>query len=87
MGVAYLGGCYYSLPVTDFKSRFVKHDVLRTKDEAPQSFRRFLANVRAPSHKIEHMRLDNDSVLMGREFMAVLDDHGVSLDFSAPYSH
>ena len=87
MGVASLGGCYYSLAVTDFKSRFVLHDVLRTKDEAPQSFRRFLATVRALGHKIEHVRLDNDSVFMGRDFMAVLDDHGVSHDFSAPYSH
>jgi hypothetical protein len=87
MGVASLGGCYYSLAVTDFKSPFVLHDVLRTKHEAPQSFRRFLAIVRALGHKIEHVRLDNDSVFMGREFMAVLDDHGVSHDFSAPYSH
>jgi transposase InsO family protein len=80
MGVASLGGCY-------FKSRFVLHDVLRTKDDAPQSFRRFLAIVRALGHNIEHVRLDNDSVFMGREFMAVLDDHGVSHDFSVPYSH
>jgi transposase InsO family protein len=87
MGVVSLGGCYYSLAVTDFKSRFVMHDVLRTKDEAPQSFRRFLATVRSLGHKIEHVRLDNDSVFMGRDFMAVLDDHGVSHDFSAPYSH
>jgi hypothetical protein len=87
MGVASLGGCYYSLTVTDFKSRFVMHDVLRTKDEAPQAFRRILATVRALDHKIKHVRLDNDSVLMGREFTAVLDDHGVSHDFFAPYSH
>jgi hypothetical protein len=53
--VASLGGSYYSLAVTDFKSRFVMHDVLRTKDEAPQSFRRFLATVRALGLKIEHV--------------------------------
>jgi transposase InsO family protein len=86
MGVASLGGCYYSLAVTDFKSRFVMYHALRTNDEAPQSFRRFLATVRALGHKMEHVRLDNDSVFMGREFMTVLDDHGVPHDFSAPYS-
>jgi transposase InsO family protein len=87
MGVASSDGCNYSLAVTDFKYRFVMHDVLPTKDAALKSFRRFLATVRALDHKIEHVRLDSDSVFMGREFMAVLDDHGVSRDFSAPYSH
>jgi hypothetical protein len=81
MGVASLGGCYYNLAVTDLESRFVMHDVLQTKDEAPQSFRRFLATLRAMGHNIEHVRVDKES-----EFTAVLDDHGVSHDFLAPYS-
>ena len=33
------GGGRYSFLVTDFKSRMLLHDVLRTKDEAPRSFR------------------------------------------------
>jgi hypothetical protein len=64
MGVASLGGCYFSLAVTEFNSRFVMHYVLRIIGEALQSFRRFLTIVHALGHKIEHVRLDNHSTLM-----------------------
>ena len=87
MTVPALGGGRYSFLVTDFKSRMLLHDVLRTKDEAPRSFRGVLDAVRKLGHRVEHVRLDNDSVLLGTDFMTVLQEHDITHDLIAPYSH
>ena len=87
MTVPALGGGRYSFLVTDFKSRMLLHDVLRTKDEAPRSFRGVLDAVRKLGHRVGHVRLDNDSVLLGTDFIKVLQEHDITHDLIAPYSH
>ena len=92
MTVPALGGGRYSFLVKDFKSRMLLHDVLRTKDEAPRSFRGVLDAVRKLGHRVGHVRLDNDSVLLGTDFMTVLQEHDITSAITrshyliAPYS-
>ena len=87
MGTQSLGGCLYSFSAVCFKSRMILHDSLRSKPEAVQSFRRMLAVVNSFRYKVRRVRLDNDSVLMGSEFQALLDEHSILPELTAPYSH
>jgi hypothetical protein len=44
------------------------HDAVRSKDEAPASFRRILTTIRSLGHTIRRLRVDNDTVLLGTAF-------------------
>ena len=68
MGTRSLGGCLYSFAAVCFKSRFILHDSLRSKTDAPRSFRRMLVVVRSLHYTVRRVRVDNDSVLLGSEF-------------------
>jgi Reverse transcriptase (RNA-dependent DNA polymerase)/gag-polypeptide of LTR copia-type len=82
-----LGGRRYSIAATCFKTRYLLHDLLRTKDEAVGVFRRFLAYIRSLGHSVRVVRVDNDSVLLSNAFYDVCNEHGISVERTAPYSH
>ena len=86
MGTKSLGGCLYGFAAVCFKSRFILYDSLQSKDDAPQSFLKMLAVVKAFRHIVRRVRIDNDSVLLGSSFQAVLVEHQISLELTAPYS-
>ena len=62
-------------------------DLLRTKDEAVATFRRFLAKIKSWGYSVRRLRVDNDSVFLGQEFMGLLATEGVVPELTAPYAH
>jgi hypothetical protein len=62
MSVPSLGGRRYSLCAVDFRSRFILHYAVGSKDEAPASFRRMLTTTRSLGHTVRRLRVDNDTV-------------------------
>jgi hypothetical protein len=55
MSVPSLGGRRYNFGAFDFRSRFVLHDALRSKDEATSSFRRMLTTIRSLGYNPEQL--------------------------------
>ena len=49
------------------------HDAVRSKDEAPASFRRMLTTIRSLGHTVHCLRVDNDTVFLGTAFQDLLD--------------
>jgi hypothetical protein len=62
MSVLSLGGRRYSLCAVDFRGRLMLHDAVRSKDEAPASFRRMLTIICSLGHTVRRLRMDNDTV-------------------------
>jgi hypothetical protein len=83
MSVPSLGGGRYSIAAVDFKTRYILHDVLRHKSEAPKSFKRFLIQIRDLGYLVQRVRVDNDSVLLSVEFTSLLDEFGIALQRTA----
>jgi hypothetical protein len=87
MSVPSLGGGRYSIVAVDFKTRYILHDVLRHKSEAPKSFKHFLIQIRDLCYLVQRVRVDNDSVLLSVEFTSLLDEFGIALQQTAPFTH
>lgn len=87
MSVASIGGARYSLAMVCFKVRYIVHDVVRTKDEAPAAMRRMVDMVRLLGYTVKRVRVDNDSVLLGEPFRGVLRELVIVLERTAPYAH
>jgi hypothetical protein len=68
MNVPSLGGRRYSLCAVDFRSLFMLHDAVRSKDEAPASFRRALTSIRSLGHTVRRLRVDNNTVFLEAVF-------------------
>jgi hypothetical protein len=75
------------LCVVDFVSRFILHDAVRSKDEAPASFRRMLTTMRSLGHKVRRLRVGNDMVFLGTAFRNLLDEFSIAVEITAPYAH
>jgi hypothetical protein len=63
------------------------HDAVRSKDEAPASFRRMLTTIRSPLPTVRRLRVDNDTVFLGAAFRNLLDEFNIAVEISAPYAH
>jgi hypothetical protein len=71
----------------DFRSRFMLHDALRSKDEAPASLRRMLTIIRSLGHTVRRLRADNDMVFFGAAFRNLLDEFNIAVEINVPYAH
>jgi transposase InsO family protein len=87
MSVPSLGGRRYNLCAVDYRSRFILHDAVRSKDEARASFRRMLTTIRSLGHTVRRLRVDNGTVFLGAAFRNLLDELNIAVDISAPYAH
>jgi hypothetical protein len=65
MSVPSLGGRRYNLHAVDFRSRCMPHDAVRSKYEAPASFRRMLTTIRSLGHTVCRLRVENDTEFLG----------------------
>jgi DNA-binding IclR family transcriptional regulator len=75
------------LCAVDFRSRFMLHDAVRCKDEAPASFRRMLTTIRSRGHTVRRLRVDNDTVFLGAAFRSLLDEFNIAVEVTAPCAH
>lgn len=82
-----LGGCHYSFAAVCGNTNYILHDLLRTKDEASAAWSRFLGQVLSFGFRVRRVRVDNDSVLLGRPFRAICEAQGIVIERSAPYAH
>jgi hypothetical protein len=88
MSAQSLGGRRYNLcVVVDFRSRFILHDAVRSKDEAPASFRRRLTTIRSLGHTVRRLWVDNATVFLGAAFRNLLDEFSIAVEITAPYAH
>jgi hypothetical protein len=87
MSVPSLGVRPYNFGAVDFRSRFVMHNALRSKDEATSSFRRMLTTIRSVGYIVCRLRGDNDGVFRGAAFRSLLDEFDIALHVTAPYAH
>jgi hypothetical protein len=65
MSVPSLGGRRHNLYAVEFRSRFMPHDAVRSKDDAPASFRRMLTTIRSLGHTVRRLRVESDTVFLG----------------------
>jgi hypothetical protein len=82
-----LGGRLYNLCAVDFRSRFMLHDAIRSKAEAPASFRRMSTTIRSLGHTVRRRRVGNDTVLLGAAFRNLLYEFNMAVEITAPYAH
>ena len=82
-----IGGYLYVLGAICFRTNYHLAELLKPKSDAPTVWRRILLRIRALGYAVVSLRVDNDSVLLGRSFMAVCDEFGVSVERTAPYRH
>jgi hypothetical protein len=75
------------LCAVDFRSRLVLHDAVRSKDEAPASFRRMLTNISFLGHTVRRLRVENHTVFLGAAFRKLLDEFNIAVEITAPYAH
>jgi hypothetical protein len=70
-----------------FRSRFMLHDAVRSKDEAPASFRRILTTIRSLGHTVRRLRVDNDTVFLGDAFRNLLYEFNIAVEITALCAH
>jgi hypothetical protein len=87
MSVPSLGGRRYSLCAVDFHSRFMLHDVVRSKDEDHASFRYMLTTICSLGQTVRCLRVDNDTVFLSAAFRNLLDEFNIAVEITAPYAH
>jgi hypothetical protein len=87
MDVPSLGERRYNLCAVDFRSRFMLHDAIRSKVEAPASFRCMLTIIRSLRHTVRRLRLDNDTVFLRVAFRNLLDEFNIAVEIIVPYAH
>jgi hypothetical protein len=63
------------------------HDAVRSKDEAPASFRRMLTTIRSLEHTVRRLRVNNDKVVLGAAFRNLLDEFNIAVEITAPCAH
>jgi hypothetical protein len=78
MSVSSLGGRRYTFCAVDFRSRFMLHDAVHSKDEAPASFRSMLTTVHSLGHTVPRLRVDNDTVFLSAAFRNLLDEFDIA---------
>jgi hypothetical protein len=63
------------------------YGAVRYKDEAPASFRRMLTTIRSLGHTVRRLRVDIETVFLGRVFQNLLDDFNIAVEITAPCAH
>jgi hypothetical protein len=63
------------------------HDAVRSKDEAPASFRHILTAIRSLGHTVRRLRVDNDTMFLGVAFRNLLDEFNIAVKITVPYAH
>jgi hypothetical protein len=63
------------------------HDAVRSKEEAPISFRPMLTTIRFLRRTVRRLRVDNDMVFLGVAFRNLLDKFNIAVEITAPYAH
>jgi hypothetical protein len=71
----------------DFRNRLMLHNAVRSKDEAPASFRRMLTTIRSLGHTVRRRWVDNDTAFSGDAFQNLLDEFNIAVEITAPYAH
>ena len=62
-------------------------ELLKLKSDSPDAFENFVISAKALGHCIKTMRIDNDSVFLGHEFMAMCKKHSIHVERTTPYAH
>jgi hypothetical protein len=75
------------LCAVEFRSRFMLHDAVRSKAEAPASFRPMWTNIRSLGHTVRPLRVDNDTMFLGVAFRNLLDEFNIAVEITPPYAH
>jgi DNA-binding IclR family transcriptional regulator len=74
------------LCAVDFRSQFMLHDAVRSKDEDPASFRRMLTTIRSLGHTVRRLRVDTDTVFLSAAVRNLLDEFNTAVEITAPYA-
>ena len=61
--------------------------LLKLKSDSPDAFENFVINAKALGHCIKTVRIDNDAVFLGHEFMDICKKHSIHVERTAPYAH
>ena len=75
-----LGACCHT-------TGMVFDELLKLKSDSPDAFENFVISAKPLEHCIKTVRIDNDSVFLGREFMDICKKHSIRVERTAPYAH
>ena len=62
-------------------------ELLKLKSDSPDAFENFVISAKALGHCIKTVRIDNDFVFLGHEFMDICKKHSIHVERTAPYAH
>ena len=82
-----IGGYIWVLGAVCFKSAYTLAELMKSKAEAPVIWKRFLLKSRSLGYSVVILRVDNDSVLLSKDFMPICDEFSIVLQRTAPYRH
>ena len=81
-------GEHYVLGACCHTTGMVFPELLKLKsDYSPDAFENFVISAKALGHCIKTVRIDNDSVFLGHEFMDICKKHSSHVERTAPYAH
>ena len=87
MRKAAIGGYHYVLGAACYASAGILGELMKRKSDAPSTWRRFLAKARRLGRPIKTVRIDNDSVFLSKEFIAICEENDIAIERTAPYAH
>jgi hypothetical protein len=73
----------YGFIVIDLCSRFMRHDALRSKDNATSLFRRMLTAICSMGYTVCRLRVDNETVYLDASCRSLLDEFNIVFEVTA----
>ena len=82
-----IGGYRWVLGSICFRSGYHLAELMKSKSDAPTVWRRMVLKIQSWGHTVTVLRIDNDSVFLGEDFMSVCDEFHISVQRSVPHRH
>ena len=70
-----------------YKTSTIFGNVMKHKSDATATWKSMISSVKSYGYKISRMRIDNDTVLLSKEFTLVYETEGIAVEWTVPYSH
>jgi len=70
-----------------YKTSTIFGNVMKHKSDNSSTWKSMISSVKSYGYKISRLRIDNDTVLLPKEFTLVCETEGIAMERVVPYSH
>jgi hypothetical protein len=82
-----IGGDKWFLGGVCYKTSLIFGNVMKHKSDATATWKSMISRVKSYGYKISRLRIDNDTVLISKEFTLVCETEAIAVERTVPYSH